>query len=239
MTSLGSDALTSAGHIRVKPNLELPDYPHVFALGDAIDWNESKQVVSVLAQIPIVLANIKSILNAKAPAKEYKGATVAMLVSNGRVSLGPYLTPRIWSDYACSTAGCSTWAFFGDSHLGTGLRAGSKVGRFSLRRPGKDSARSPELRSRADPSVLPSTGCFRYPARVHCFRSSLQLYYSNELIALDVSFELNPLSHLCRVATSCRRTDHTATIRPSLDKGMPTRKNKFYSQSWFLRGCHL
>ncbi|VDC06531.1 unnamed protein product [Peniophora sp. CBMAI 1063] len=84
VASLGSDALTSTGHIRVKPNLELPDFPHVFSAGDAIEWDEPKQVVSVLAQVPIIVANIKSILQAKTPAKEYKGAMRALLITNGR-----------------------------------------------------------------------------------------------------------------------------------------------------------
>ncbi|KZV66545.1 FAD/NAD(P)-binding domain-containing protein [Peniophora sp. CONT] len=84
LTSMGSDVLTSTGHIRVKPNLELPDYPHVFSAGDAIDWNESKQHVAIIVQAPIVVANIKSILDAKAPAKVYKGAFKGLIVTNGR-----------------------------------------------------------------------------------------------------------------------------------------------------------
>ncbi|KZV66544.1 FAD/NAD(P)-binding domain-containing protein [Peniophora sp. CONT] len=107
LTSLGSDVLTSTGHIRVKTNLELPDYPHVFSAGDAIDWNESKQIVAVLAHVPILVANIKSILDGKAPAKEYKGATPALLVTNGRyrgllyvgilwgITLGNWVASRI------------------------------------------------------------------------------------------------------------------------------------------------
>lgn len=90
LASLGPDVLTSGGSIRVKPSLELPEYPHVFAAGDAIDWNESKQFLPIFTQVPVIIANIKSLVENKPLVKEYKGSPVkVVMVTNGRVSTPP------------------------------------------------------------------------------------------------------------------------------------------------------
>ena len=147
VASLGAEVLTSTGHIRVKPNLELPDYPHVFSLGDAIDWDEAKQIVSVLAQVPILVANIKSILAAQAPAKEYKGAMKALLITNGRVSTCFLVRNEDRRAYRPrSIAACSMSAFSGALPSGTGSLAGSRVALSWWTRLGRVWGRSPERR---------------------------------------------------------------------------------------------
>lgn len=50
--------------IKVLPTLQLadPSYNHFFALGDVCDTNENKQAATAQNQVPIVTANIVSLI---------------------------------------------------------------------------------------------------------------------------------------------------------------------------------
>lgn len=84
--SLASDALTDRGHIKVKPTLELLNFPGIFAAGDAIDWKEQKQAAKAPAHAAVIAANIISYLSGKAPSKVYKGSLEMIAIPIGRVS---------------------------------------------------------------------------------------------------------------------------------------------------------
>ncbi|KAK7014742.1 hypothetical protein VNI00_019294 [Paramarasmius palmivorus] len=84
--SLGSDTLSSRGHVKVKPTLQLRDYSNIFAAGDIIDWDEQKQAGKVNGHVPVIVKNIKSLISGKPAAVEYKGSTEMILVTNGKNS---------------------------------------------------------------------------------------------------------------------------------------------------------
>ncbi|KAI0311005.1 FAD/NAD(P)-binding domain-containing protein [Amylostereum chailletii] len=84
LTSLGDGVLTARGHIRVKPTLQLPTFPTIFAIGDAIDWNESRQVPQADAHAEVAAANVLNLLAGHAPSKEYKGSRKVIIITNGK-----------------------------------------------------------------------------------------------------------------------------------------------------------
>ncbi|OBZ71613.1 Apoptosis-inducing factor 2 [Grifola frondosa] len=84
VASLGSDVLTDKGFVKVKPTLELPAHPGVFAVGDIIEWNEQKQAAKAGAHIAVVAANIVSFLQDKPLKKEYKGSLEMIVIPVGK-----------------------------------------------------------------------------------------------------------------------------------------------------------
>jgi NADH dehydrogenase FAD-containing subunit len=62
------------------------EYPDIFALGDAINTVEQKQVMKAIAHAAIVSANIVAYLSGGS-LKSYKGSSEMILVTNGKVSL--------------------------------------------------------------------------------------------------------------------------------------------------------
>ncbi|KAJ3534618.1 hypothetical protein NMY22_g6850 [Coprinellus aureogranulatus] len=85
-SSLGPDVLTTSGHIKVKPTMQLPDYPHIFAAGDAIEWEEQKSARKAWSHAQVVWANLVTLLsNPNATAlKTYRGSSEALPLTNGR-----------------------------------------------------------------------------------------------------------------------------------------------------------
>ncbi|KAJ3522702.1 hypothetical protein NMY22_g11776 [Coprinellus aureogranulatus] len=85
-SSLGPDVLTASGHIKVKPTMQLPDYPHIFAAGDAIEWEEQKSARKAWSHAQVVWANLVTLLsNPNATAlKTYRGSSEALPLTNGR-----------------------------------------------------------------------------------------------------------------------------------------------------------
>ncbi|KDR73138.1 hypothetical protein GALMADRAFT_125165 [Galerina marginata CBS 339.88] len=81
--SLGPNALTSAGYIKVTPTLQVPDHPHIFAGGDVIDWNEQKQAFKAQAHASVIAKNVLSLLNEKSLVP-YKTAFEGVLLTNGK-----------------------------------------------------------------------------------------------------------------------------------------------------------
>ncbi|KAF7339304.1 FAD/NAD(P)-binding domain-containing protein [Mycena sanguinolenta] len=82
-TSLGRDTLDERGQIKVNPTLQLPKHPDIFAIGDAINYVEQKQVMKAMAHASIVVGNIVAHLSGK-PLKPYKGSSEMIVVTNGK-----------------------------------------------------------------------------------------------------------------------------------------------------------
>ncbi|KAJ6504426.1 FAD/NAD(P)-binding domain-containing protein [Mycena vulgaris] len=81
--SLGADTLDERNQIKVKPTLQLLEHPDIFALGDAINTVEQKQVMKASAHAAIVAANVVAYLSGGS-LKPYKGSSEMILVTNGK-----------------------------------------------------------------------------------------------------------------------------------------------------------
>ncbi|KAF7307072.1 FAD/NAD(P)-binding domain-containing protein [Mycena indigotica] len=82
--SLGEDVLDKRGQIKVQPTLQLIGHSNIFALGDAIDYVEQKQVMKAMAHSGIVTANIVALASGSTKLKPYKGSTEMIIVTNGK-----------------------------------------------------------------------------------------------------------------------------------------------------------
>ena len=83
--SLGSEALTDKGFVKVRPTLQLVHHPRIFAMGDIIDWKEEKQAAKAMGHVSIVANNVLALLGLKPGFKNYKGSYELIALSNGRV----------------------------------------------------------------------------------------------------------------------------------------------------------
>ncbi|KAJ7492432.1 FAD/NAD-P-binding domain-containing protein [Mycena latifolia] len=108
--SLGADTLDERKQIKVKPTMQLLDYPDIFAIGDAINTVEQKQVPKAGAHAAVAAANIITYLTgSRSPLKEYKGSVEMIIVTNGKdggrgyfgilwgITLGPWFARLIKS----------------------------------------------------------------------------------------------------------------------------------------------
>ncbi|KAJ7507062.1 FAD/NAD(P)-binding domain-containing protein [Mycena galericulata] len=80
--SLGPSAIDAQQQIKVAPTLQLPAYPDIFALGDAIDTVEQKQVGKASAHALLVSANVAAYLTGRA-LRPYAGSREMIVVTNG------------------------------------------------------------------------------------------------------------------------------------------------------------
>jgi len=87
VASLGKDILTPSGFIQVKPTLQIEGYPHIFAGGDAIQWNEQKSARKAFQHALTIFTNLQALLKDPNTAvlKEYKTPPEALMLTNGKV----------------------------------------------------------------------------------------------------------------------------------------------------------
>ncbi|KAJ7932774.1 FAD/NAD-P-binding domain-containing protein [Mycena leptocephala] len=88
--SLGANTLDERNQIKVTPTLQLIDHPDIFAVGDAINTIEQKQVMKAMAHSGIVTTNIIAYLSG-GTLKPYKGSTELIIVTNGKGGGKAYL----------------------------------------------------------------------------------------------------------------------------------------------------
>ncbi|KAK7064071.1 FAD/NAD(P)-binding domain-containing protein [Favolaschia claudopus] len=81
--SLGADTLDERGQIKVTKTLQLINHPNIFAIGDAINTVEQKQVMKAMAHSGIVAGNIIATVSGKG-LKPYKGSPEMIIVTNGK-----------------------------------------------------------------------------------------------------------------------------------------------------------
>ncbi|KIP01404.1 hypothetical protein PHLGIDRAFT_80620 [Phlebiopsis gigantea 11061_1 CR5-6] len=91
INSLGAGVLTEEGFVKVKPTLELPAHPGVFAVGDILDWKEQKQAGKVMGHAAAVAANLVSFLDGRPQTKVYKGSPEMIVVPIGKAHGAGYL----------------------------------------------------------------------------------------------------------------------------------------------------
>ena len=67
--------------------MQLPDYPHIFAAGDAIYWEEQKSARKAYPHARAVWTNIRALLANPAATNlsTYRGAPEALPLTNGKV----------------------------------------------------------------------------------------------------------------------------------------------------------
>jgi sulfide:quinone oxidoreductase len=71
--------------------LQSPDFPNVFALGDAASTPNSKTAAAVRKQAPVVVQNLRSVMRGQAPAARYDGyASCPLLTAHNRVLLAEF-----------------------------------------------------------------------------------------------------------------------------------------------------
>ncbi|KAJ6480571.1 FAD/NAD(P)-binding domain-containing protein [Mycena vitilis] len=99
--SLGPPTLDAGGHSRMRPTLQLLEYPHIFAIGDAIDTVEQKQVAKASAHAAVAAANIVTYLSpGGGKLKAYAGAPELIVVTNGRSKNLLLWNTRSFMDYS-------------------------------------------------------------------------------------------------------------------------------------------
>ena len=74
-----------------KFTLQSPDYPNVFALGDAGSTPNSKTGAAIRSQTPVVVANLQSVMHGRAPVKTYNGyASCPLVTAHERMLLAEF-----------------------------------------------------------------------------------------------------------------------------------------------------
>lgn len=81
--TLNPNTLTAAGFVKVKPTLQLLNYPNIFAAGDIVDWNEQKQAIKAGAHAQLVTKNVISYIKG-ASLKTYSTAMELIVLTNGK-----------------------------------------------------------------------------------------------------------------------------------------------------------
>lgn len=104
VSSLGSSSISATGFIKVKPTLQLVDYPQIFAVGDVIEWNEQKQAAKTASHAAVVVKNVQSVLAGKTDGLvNYGGSPELIVITNGKVSR------HYWPHCDMLTQGLTEW----------------------------------------------------------------------------------------------------------------------------------
>ncbi|KAK7064070.1 FAD/NAD(P)-binding domain-containing protein [Favolaschia claudopus] len=88
--SLGADTLDERGQIKVTKTLQLLNHPNIFAMGDAINTAENKQIMRSLAHGGILATNVAAMLSGKA-LKPYNGSMDVIMITNGKTGGMAYI----------------------------------------------------------------------------------------------------------------------------------------------------
>lgn len=82
----------SAGWVKAhKHTLQHPDYPNVFALGDASDLPTSRTGAAVRAEAPVLVENLLAVMEGKAPTAQYNGyASCPLVTGYGKMLLAEF-----------------------------------------------------------------------------------------------------------------------------------------------------
>ncbi|PPR02371.1 hypothetical protein CVT24_011712 [Panaeolus cyanescens] len=85
-SSLGTDALSDSGFVKVLPTLQLSEnHPRIFAGGDIIDWPEQKQSVRAYVHASIIAKNVLALSKGKQPPAKYTSSFDVTLISLGKL----------------------------------------------------------------------------------------------------------------------------------------------------------
>jgi hypothetical protein len=101
--------------------MQVFNYPRIFAGGDAIEWDEQKQVTKYKAHASVIVDNIISLLKKRQPVALYPGSYELISISNGKVSPDIHRsTCTVELPILSRMVGRHTGRFSGARRLGTG-----------------------------------------------------------------------------------------------------------------------
>jgi NADH dehydrogenase FAD-containing subunit len=107
------------GQIRIENTFQLKSYPNIYAIGDAIDWQEQKQAAKAPKHAQIAAANILSQINGGDAKKTYSGQPELIIITNGKVrcsSQSSHLHTFSQCVTLCRSTASHMWACYGVSH---------------------------------------------------------------------------------------------------------------------------
>jgi NADH dehydrogenase FAD-containing subunit len=101
--------LNPRGQIRVENTFQLKSHSNIYAIGDAIDWQEQKQAAKAPKHAQIAAANVLSQINGGDAKKSYTGQPELISITNGKVRCSSQSSSfRTFSQYVTS---CRSTAF--------------------------------------------------------------------------------------------------------------------------------